>query len=102
MIYVVDIDWGKYAGIAQWETPCRNRRLSIGWGICAEQKYISTSCWSNLSANKSAYNYHNVSPDFAVDIVKASVFLQKFSRERDGYKFQDALAVPGLEDVPDG
>ena len=49
----------------------------------------------------SVYNCHNISPDFAVDIVKASVFLHNFSRERDGYKFQDALAVPGLEDVPD-
>jgi hypothetical protein len=44
----------------------------------------------------------NVSPDLAVDIVKACAFLHNFSRERDGHKFQDALVVPGLEDVPDG
>jgi len=44
----------------------------------------------------------NVSPDFAVDIVKACVVLHNFVRERDGYKSEDALRVTGLEDVPDG
>jgi hypothetical protein len=44
----------------------------------------------------------NVSPDFAVDIVKACVVLHSFVRGRDGYKFEDALTVTGLEDVPNG
>jgi len=44
----------------------------------------------------------NVSPDFAVDIVKVCVVLHNFVRERDGYKFEDTLTVTGLEDVPDG
>ena len=42
----------------------------------------------------------NVSPDFEVVIVKASV-LHNFFRERDGCKFEDALTVTGLEDIPD-
>ena len=37
----------------------------------------------------------------AVDI-KAPVVLHSFVRARDGYKFEDALTVTGLEDVPDG
>jgi hypothetical protein len=40
------------------------------------------------------------SPDFEVDIVKAGVALHNFVRERDGCKFEDALTVNGLEDVP--
>ena len=44
----------------------------------------------------------NVSPEFAVDIVKACDVLHNFVRERDGYKFEDALNVTVLEDVPDG
>jgi hypothetical protein len=35
----------------------------------------------------------NVIPDFAVVIVKACVVLRNFVRERDGYKFEDALTV---------
>jgi hypothetical protein len=30
------------------------------------------------------------------------VVLHNFVRERDGCKFEDALTVTGLEDVPDG
>ena len=86
---------------------------------------------SNLSVKKRVYNYLlctaqgyverafgilsnkwwiferalNVSPNFAVDIVKVCAVLEICSRERererDGYKFQDAMTVTGLEDVPD-
>ena len=45
----------------------------------------------------------NVSPDIAVDIVKARVVLHiYFFRERVGYKFEDTMTVTGLEHVPDG
>ena len=43
----------------------------------------------------------NVSPDFAVDIFKVCV-LQNFVPDRGDHKFEDAMAVTGLEDVPDG
>jgi hypothetical protein len=44
----------------------------------------------------------NVGPGFVVVTVKASVVLHNFVRDRDGYKFEDALTVTGLEDIPDG
>ena len=37
-----------------------------------------------------------------MDIVKACVVLHNFVREKDGLKFEDAMTVSGLEDVPDG
>jgi len=44
----------------------------------------------------------NVSPDFAVDIIKACVVLHNYVGERDCSKTEDAMTVTGLEDVPDG
>ena len=37
-----------------------------------------------------------------MNFVKACVGLHIFVRERHGYKFEDAMTVTGLEDVPDG
>jgi hypothetical protein len=37
-----------------------------------------------------------------VEIAKASVFLHIFVRDRDGLKFEEAMTVTGLENVPDG
>jgi hypothetical protein len=61
-------------------------------------------CAFGILSNKWRYFFWrplNVSPDFAVDIVKACVVLHIFVRERDGYKFESATTVTGLEDVPD-
>jgi hypothetical protein len=44
----------------------------------------------------------NVNPDFAVDIVKACVSLHNFVPKREALKFEDAMTVAGLEDVPYG
>ena len=97
-------------------------------GFALNRNILRAFGGSNLSVKKRVYNYHscrarryvecafeifsnkwrifqrplNVSPDFEVVIVKASVVLHNFVRERDGYKFEDALTVTGLEDVPDG
>jgi hypothetical protein len=44
----------------------------------------------------------NVSPEFAVDILKACDALHNFVCKRDNYKFEDAVLVNGLEDITDG
>jgi hypothetical protein len=70
--------------------------------LCRAQKYVD--CVFGILSNK-CRNFQrplNVSPDFAVDIVKACIVAHNFICERDDYKFEDALTVTGLEDVPDG
>jgi len=44
----------------------------------------------------------SVNSTYAVEIAKASVFLHIFVRDRDGLKFEEAMTVTGLENVPDG
>jgi len=55
-----------------------------------------------LSNKRILHRPLNVSLDFAVITVKASVVLNNFILERDGYKFEDVLTGTGLEDVPEG
>jgi hypothetical protein len=97
-------------------------------GFALNRNIIGPFGGSNLSVKKRVYNYRlcgirryvecafrilsnkwrifqqplNVSPDLEVVIVNSSVVLYNFVREKDGYKFEDALTVTGLEDVPDG
>jgi len=65
-------------------------------------KVCGMCSWNFGNKSRNFQRTLNVSPDFAVDIVKACVVLHNFVRERDGYKLQDAVTVTGLEDVPDG
>jgi hypothetical protein len=44
----------------------------------------------------------NISPDFAVDIVKACTVLHNIVREKDGYDFEDILTTTGLDNLPNG
>ena len=97
-------------------------------GFALNRNMLRPFARSNLSVKKSVYNYLffrarryverafgilsnkwgifqlplNVSPEFAVDIVKACAVLHNFVCERDGCKFEDALRVTVLEDVPEG
>jgi hypothetical protein len=100
----------------------------LGEGFALKRNILRSFGGSNLNVNKRVYNYRlcrkrryvecafgilsnkwrnfqrplNVSPDFEVVIVNAGVVLHNSVRERDGHKFEDALTVTGLEDVPDG
>ncbi|XP_063585074.1 uncharacterized protein LOC134762506 [Penaeus indicus] len=42
----------------------------------------------------------NVSPELAVNIVKACCILHNFVQERERYNFEDTLTIIGLDDVP--
>jgi hypothetical protein len=44
----------------------------------------------------------NVSPDLAVDIVKACTVLHNIVREKNGYDFEDILTTTGLGNLPNG
>jgi len=70
--------------------------------LCKARRYVE--CAFEILGNKWKIFWRslNVSPDFAVDIVKACVVLHIFVRERDGYKFEEVMTVTGLEDVSDG
>ena len=70
--------------------------------LCGTRKYVE--CAFGILSNKWRIFQRplDVSPDFAVVAVKACVVLHNLVGERDGYKFEDALTVTGLEDVPVG
>lgn len=44
----------------------------------------------------------NVKFDLASSIIKTCCVLHNYVRERDGYKFEDTLCIPGFEDVQNG
>ena len=70
--------------------------------LCRARRYVE--CAFGILSNKWRIFQRplNVSPEFAVVIVKVCVVLHNFVRERAGYKSEEALTVTGLEDVPDG
>jgi hypothetical protein len=78
------------------------KKRVYNYRLCRPRRYVE--CAVGILSNKSRIFQRplNISPVFAVGIVKACVVLHNFVRERDGYKFEDALTVTGLEDVPDG
>jgi len=78
------------------------KKRVFNYRSCRARRYVE--CALGILSNKWRIFQRplNVIPDFAVVIVKASVVLHNFVRERGGYKFGDALTVTGLEDVPDG
>jgi len=78
------------------------KKKVYNYRLCRTRRYVE--CAFGILSNKWRIFQRplNVSPDFEVVIVKASIVLHNFVRERTGYKFEDALKVTGLEDVPDG
>jgi len=78
------------------------KKRVYNYRLCRARRYVE--CSLGILSNKWRIFQRplNVSPDSAVDIVKACVVLHNFVRENDGYKFEDALTVTGLEDLPDG
>jgi hypothetical protein len=69
------------------------KKRVYNYRLCRARRYVE--CAFGILSNKWRIFQRplNVSPDFAVDIVKVCVVLHNFVRERDGYKFQDALTV---------
>jgi hypothetical protein len=70
--------------------------------LCRTRRYVE--CGFGILSNKWRIFQRplNFSPDFEVVVIKAGVIPHNFVHERDGYKFEDALRVTGLENVPDG
>jgi hypothetical protein len=75
------------------------KKSVYNYSLCRTRRYVE--CAFGILSNKWRIFQRplNVSPDFAVDIVKVCVVLHNFFRERDGYRFEDALTVTGLENV---
>jgi hypothetical protein len=80
----------------------RVKKRVYNYHLCRTQRYVE--CAFRILRNKWR-NFQrplNVSPHFEVVIVRPIAVLHNFVREGDGYKFEDGLTVPGLEDVPEG
>jgi hypothetical protein len=67
-----------------------------------EQEDRCIECSFGILANKWRIFHRllGVSLDFAEDIVKTCCLLHNFVRERDGYNFEDSVAIEGLCDMP--
>jgi len=77
------------------------KKRAYKYRLCRARSYVK--CAFGILSNKWRIFQRplNVSPDFAVVIVKDCVVLHSFVRERDCYKFEDTLTVTGFEDAPD-
>ena len=78
------------------------KKRVYNYRLCTARRYVECT-FGILSNNWRIFQRpFNVSPDLAVDIATACYSAQLFFRESDGYKFEDAVTVTGLEHVPDG
>ncbi|CAK1592530.1 unnamed protein product [Parnassius mnemosyne] len=61
-------------------------------------------CLFGILANKWQIFHRpiNVNLDLVSCIIKTCCALHNYVRERDGYKFEDTLSIPGFEEVPNG
>ncbi|XP_039300967.1 protein ANTAGONIST OF LIKE HETEROCHROMATIN PROTEIN 1-like [Nilaparvata lugens] len=76
------------------------KKRIFNYRLCRAQRYVE--CGFGILTNKLRI-FHgplNVEPEFAVEIVKASVLLHNFVRDRDGYLPEETTTIIGLEDLP--
>jgi hypothetical protein len=77
------------------------KKRAFNYRLSRARRYVE--CAFGMLTNKWRILHRPVyvSPDFAVDIVKACTVLHNIVRERDRYNFEDILTT-GLDNLPNG
>jgi hypothetical protein len=78
------------------------KKRVLNYRLSRARRYVE--CAFGILTNKWRILHRpiNVSPDFAVDILKACTVLHNIFREKDGYNFEDILTTTGLDNLPNG
>lgn len=73
------------------------RKKIFNYRLSCARRYVE--CTFGILSNKWRIFHRpiDVHVDFAVDIVKCCCILHNFVRDRDGFKFDDTLAISGFE-----
>lgn len=75
------------------------RKKIFNYRLSRARRYVE--CTFGILSNKWRIFHRpiDVHVDFAVDIVKCCCVLHNFVRDRDGFKFDDTLAISGFEEL---